>query len=257
MDNCEAWLWLDIASRQDADNPYLAELAPWIVIRKYDAREQARGTVFETAPALTVSDDPRVRSDAFRLVVLYRHGGIYVDIDTLFLRDFQELIASPLGASPFVYRWSAHSTYFSNAILYIPHGHPLALQLMQHCRAVGSCHSRIAFRHQDHADKDFLELPCPIFDPLWPHFDSEDRYAEAPFSKFEHFFRPFGLFHRKNPAIHGLENFFPGAFAYQWHGCWGMAEHENSYFGLFECQVDERFRRRRGMLRRVQTCDTV
>jgi hypothetical protein len=251
MENCQAWLWLDSASPQEAGNPHLAELAPWIVLRDYDPLEQARGTPFEAAPALAAADDPRMRSDAFRLIALYRHGGVYMDIDTLFLRDFRELLASPLGESPFVYRWSAHCPYFSNAIIYIPHTHPLALQLMLHCLAVGSCHSRIAFRHEDHADKDLLELPCPLFDPLWPHFDGQDRYAGAPFNKFEHFFRPFGLFHRRDPAVRGLEDFFPGAFAYQWHGCWRMPEHENSYFGLFERQVDERFRRRRETLPRV------
>ena len=257
MDSCEAWLWLDVAFRQEADNPHLAELAPWIVIREYDPHQEARGTPFEADPALTLPDDPRVRSDAFRLIALYRYGGLYVDIDTLFLRDFQELIASPLCDSPFVYRWSAHCAYFSNAIIYIPHSHPLAQQLMLQCIRVGSCHSRIAFRHQDHADKDLLELPCGLFDPLWPHFDGQDRYARAPFKKFQDFFRPFGLFHRPNPAIRGLEDFFPGAFAYQWHGCWSMAEHQNSYFGLFERQVEERFRQRRERLSRVQTCGTA
>ncbi len=254
MERCEAWLWLDVAFRQEADNPYLAELAPWVVMRDYDPLQEARGTPFENVPALTVSYDPRVRSDAFRLIALYRHGGLYVDIDTLFLRDFQDLIASPFGESPFVYRWSAQCDYFSNAIIYIPAGHPLAGQLMLHCVRVGSCHSRLAFRHADHADKDLLELPCPLFDPLWPHFDGRDRYAGAPFGKFRDFFRAFGLFYRRNRAIRGLEVFFPGAFAYQWHGCWRAAEHRNSYFGLFERQIEERFRQR---LSRDRPCDTA
>ncbi len=78
-------------------------------------------------------------------------------------------------------------------------------------------------------------LPVP-FDPLWPHFDKRDRYRAAPFHRFEGFFRRFGWRFRRRPSIRSYRDFFPGAFTYHWHNCWGASEHVNSYFGLFNQQ---------------------
>ncbi len=33
-------------------------------------------------------------------------------------------------------------------------------------------------------------------------------------------------------------DFFPGAFAYHWHGYWDAPEHQDSYFGLFRREID-------------------
>ncbi|MBV9549261.1 MAG: hypothetical protein JO256_06255 [Alphaproteobacteria bacterium] len=243
LDMCEIWLWLDVACKHASSSPYLEDLSRWITIRNYDPAIEAKGTPLDGTPNLTELEEPVSRSDAFRLIALFRHGGVYMDIDTLFLRDFMPLMSS-YDHAPFVYRWSAHCPYFSNALIYNPAGHPLAGQLMAHCRRVGSCHSRIAFRHEDHADKDLLELPCGFFDPLWPQVDRKDHFSGAPFQKFQDFFRPFGPFYRQRPDIRRIEDFFPGAFAYQWHGCWRAPEAENSYFGLFERQIEEKFRQK-------------
>ena len=76
----------------------------------------------EPWPAADVSASPfgpaRFLSDWLRLLVLYEHGGVYVDIDTVFLRDWRPLFAP--GLLPFAPRRGV-SANFDNAVLRLPH----------------------------------------------------------------------------------------------------------------------------------------
>jgi hypothetical protein len=47
--------------------------------------------------------------DLMRTVALYKYGGLYVDLDVLFVRSFE-----PLLGEDFVYQWSCHA-YWQNA----------------------------------------------------------------------------------------------------------------------------------------------
>jgi len=238
-ERAEAWLWLDYTgTRPDSQEAFAAALGGEVRILTYDPPECAVGTPLATAPTLLTPQDPVARSDAFRLLILYRHGGVYVDMDTMFLRDFGVLFDT-YGDGSFCYRWSARQHFGTNAIMYMERANPLGLELIRRCIEIGSCKTRLLLRHE-HADIDLLELPCVLFDPLWPHFDREDRFAKAPFKKFRDFFRPFGLLHRRKQHIRSMADFFPGAFAYQWHGFWNMTEYEESYFGMFEREIDTR-----------------
>lgn len=244
LERAEPWLWLDNAGTVPGSREaYTAALGRAIRILNYDPVEQAHDTPLETAPALVAPQDPVTRSDAFRILTLYRYGGLYVDIDTLFLRDFNVLLDS-FGSSAFCYRWSGYQNA-SNAILYMERANPLGLRLMEHFVKVGSCHPRRALRHKDHADIDLLELPSAFFDPLWLHFDRLDRFADTPFDKFDDFFRPFTLLNRRKRHIRTIADFFPGAFAYQWHGRWHMPEYKTSYFGSLERDIEARLEARK------------
>jgi hypothetical protein len=58
------------------------------------------------------------------------------------------------------------------------------------------------------------------------------------------FFRKFDFRFRRNPAVLSYRNFFPGAFAYQWHNYWNAREHIDSYFGIFNQEFDNILRER-------------
>ncbi|MGY0036053.1 glycosyltransferase [Pedobacter sp. NJ-S-72] len=51
------------------------------------------------------------RSDAFRFLVLYKYGGLYFDLDVMFLKDFGGLLDSE-----FCYAWETQP-YANSAIL--------------------------------------------------------------------------------------------------------------------------------------------
>ena len=243
----EGWLWLDIAGGDQAANfaRHMGHARSHVAVKRYDPDSESRGTPFAGARQLLNAPRPADRADAFRFLVLHSYGGVYVDLDTLFLRDFAALLDSDLGSQAFCYRWS-NQPYANSAILRLFRGSELAADLIAHCRRIGSCHPAEALRHDDHGSTDLLELPCAFFDPLWLHFDRKERCALAPFGQFDDFFRPFGVFFRRNPGIRGLADFFPGAFTYEWHNRWNAGEVGRSYFGMFEREIDGLLERKFG-----------
>jgi hypothetical protein len=235
----ESWLWLDVASGDQGANvaKYMGPLLSHFVVRHYDPANESHGTPFEGAGDLLNSPNPVAKSDAFRFLVLHSYGGVYADLDTLFLRDFRQLLDSDLGSGAFCYRWSGQR--FSNsAILHLTRASALGIAMIEHFRRVGSCHPQKALRHEDHQNTDLVELPCSFFDPLWLHFDKHERNGIAPFGHFNDFFRQFGLFFRRDPRIRTIADFFPGAFVYAWHNRWKAREARSSYFAMFEQEID-------------------
>jgi hypothetical protein len=119
--------------------------------------------------------------------------------------------------------------------------------LLARCAAGGTCHPKHAFGFAENRDLDLLVLPCPFFDPLWPHYDGQDSYDAAPFSRFADFFRRFGWRFRRRTDIRSYQDFFPGAFAYHWHNFWGAKQYKRSYFGLFNADFDRILRDKLGI----------
>jgi len=239
LQRVEAWLWFDAASGDQGANftRYMGHVRRHIAVKQYDPDSESRGTPFSGCHELLNAPEPANRSDAFRFLILHSYGGVYVDLDTLFLRDFGPLLDSDLGSEAFCYRWSAQP-YANSAILRLGRGSKLSTDLIAHCRRIGSCHPARALRHADHERADLVEFPCSFFDPLWLHFDKHERCALAPFDHFEDFFRHFGFLFKRNPGIRALADFFPGAFTYEWHNRWSAREVRSSYFGMFEQEID-------------------
>lgn len=62
-----------------------------------------------TGPSASGYDKPSVSlSDLVRFILCHRFGGIYLDVDTIFLRDWEELWGTPAA---FSYRWSRLKRY--------------------------------------------------------------------------------------------------------------------------------------------------
>jgi Glycosyltransferase sugar-binding region containing DXD motif len=119
LDNSELWLWLDAESGYTdyQKNPYLQPLLPFLHVKRFDPEVEARNTPLELRSDLYQSVSPAARSDFFRFVVLYNYGGFYADMDTMFLRSMNTLLHKEHFYGEFCYRWSAHTTYGSSAIL--------------------------------------------------------------------------------------------------------------------------------------------
>jgi hypothetical protein len=223
--------------RGHEDNELLAPLLPFVELRRFDPRAEARGTPVEGASELWRSLTFAGRPNFFRFVVLHNHGGTHVDADTMFLRDMEELLDSLAPREEYCYRWSAMPRATS-AVMRLEQGSETAEALLLKCRERGSCRPRHMMAFEDIRDVDLLVLPCVFFDPLWLHRDSVDRYRAAPFNVFGDFFRPFGWRFRRRPGIGSHRDLFPGAFAYQWHNHWNDPEYEKSYCGLCNREFD-------------------
>ncbi|MEW9668169.1 glycosyltransferase [Ammoniphilus sp. 3BR4] len=242
----ELWLWLDNESGYAGykKNPQLLPYLPYLHVRRFDPEAEARNTPLERRPELYRNVSLSARSDFFRFVALYKYGGIYIDMDIMFLRDMSRLIRN--FHSEFCYQWSSQP-FANSAVLKLRQHSKNAQKLLTRCIRVKSCHPRKVLRLDYNIDLDLLVLPCPFFDPLWPHHDREDKYKAAPFQRFEDFFRKFDKKFQRKPTIHSYRDFFPGAFAYHWHNVWDAHEHKNSYFGFFDQEFDSILRKKLGI----------
>lgn len=237
----EVWLWLD-AEDGYADhqrNAILRPFAQYLSVRPFDPLVECRGTPLEDRPELYEGGSPVDRSDFFRWVMLYKHGGVYLDMDMMLLRDMGELFRQPFLSDEFCYRWSADQTYANTAVLRLRRRSETAHAILARCVEAGTGHPSVILRFDDNERLDFTVLPCPFFDPLWPHRDRMDRFEGAPFDGFEGFFREFGGDFRPSRSVHSYREFFPGAFAFHWHNQWDAPEHDSSYFGRFDREFDE------------------
>jgi glycosyl transferase-like sugar-binding protein len=243
------WLWLDSEAgyADHAENPVLRPLLPFLEVRRFDPALETEDTPLAGRPDLHRDGDPVARSNLARFAVLYRFGGIYADMDTMFLRDLRPLLQDPRFTDEFCYRWSGHRPYGNSAILRLRARSETARALLVRCAEVGSCRPRHVLDFAANAHLDLLVLPCAFFDPLWLHHDRRDWYSAAPFTRWEDFFQRVPWRARIWPARRSLRGFFPGAFSYHWHNCWGAPEAEDSYFGLFDREFDRILRDRLGI----------
>ena len=126
-----------------------------------------------------------ILSDLARFIVCHQYGGIYLDADTIFLRDWEELW-NWKGA--FSYRWSRLKDY-NTAVLRLNKHSALGTFLFR--TAVKNnmdFHPQIITRYvkDAHIDSLLLRLPDAMFDPAWlntEHFQ-RDRPPQPFFTEY-------------------------------------------------------------------------
>jgi Glycosyltransferase sugar-binding region containing DXD motif len=116
-------------------------------------------------------------SDLFRLVILYNYGGVYVDADTILLRDF-----TPLLSSEWLYKWSFQCTMINGALAHF-YKHSFYLQKMfenivrfpPHGTSWGNdLYEMTKFQYPN-----LTILPTCFFDPEWMTRHSEWLYQTS------------------------------------------------------------------------------
>jgi hypothetical protein len=238
----ELWLWLDGESGYDghAENRFLRPLLPFLQVRRFDPAVEAVDTPAEGRPGLDRRMSPTRRSNLFRHLALYKHGGTYADMDTMFLRDMRVLFRDPYFSDEFCPHWSSLRPCGNSALMRLRQRSDTGRALLARCVRLRNFRPRTVLRFEENRHLDLMILPCVFFDPLWLHHDrrSEPGYAAAPYDRFEEFFGRFEDV-RRQPTIRSYREFFPGAFTYHWHNLWDAPEHEDSYFGLFNREFEQ------------------
>jgi len=253
LSKSEVWIWTEgMPSGIPAEeNRFLAPMAGMIRVLPFSLAELTPGTPFQPDPGiigilgwrkralLNGQKDLVHRSNLIRYLILYRFGGVYFDLDVLFLRDWNPLFEI-LGEAEFCYQWSSQP-YCNTAILALQKESAFLEHIMGKSLKKRAFSPSKLFAFDDNA-LDLLVLPCTVFDPLWLHCDGHSIMTRRPFDTFEDFFLP-----RPEPAI-DIERFFPGSFAYHWHNQWTAPEIRNSFAGQFDRYFSERLRERFGVV---------
>ncbi|KAF9535337.1 hypothetical protein CPB83DRAFT_841595 [Crepidotus variabilis] len=174
-----------------------------------------------TAPIVPQKDNKVsvILSDMVRFVLCHRYGGVYLDADTLLLRDWEEIWGSKQA---FAYRWSRLPRY-NTAVLRLNKGSALGTFILR--TAVKNdfdFHPTTVTKYvkDAHVHELMLELPDALFDPAWLAVEKQqDRFPQPYFKKFEDFFDvPSG--NVAAPQVLGVEGFFRGAYSYHYHNSW-------------------------------------
>jgi len=115
-----------------------------------------------------------ILSDMARFILCHRFGGIYLDADTIFLRDWEEIWG---WKGAFAYRWSRLKRY-NTAVLHLNKGSALGSFLF--LTALNNdldFHPMTVSRYsQDaHLEELLLRLPDALFDSAWLNTENYQR----------------------------------------------------------------------------------
>ncbi|KIY70979.1 hypothetical protein CYLTODRAFT_419257 [Cylindrobasidium torrendii FP15055 ss-10] len=161
-----------------------------------------------------------ILSDMARFVLCHRFGGIYLDADTIFLRDWEELWG---WKGAFAYRWSRLEKY-NTAVLHMNKQSALGTFLFRTALKNNlDFHPMTVSRYMKdaHLENLLLRLPDALFDSAWlnTEYYQRDRPPQPYFQDFSDLFDtpPLGS---AAPEALGFDGFFKGAFSYHFHNFW-------------------------------------
>ncbi|KAF8560266.1 hypothetical protein OG21DRAFT_1480096 [Imleria badia] len=161
-----------------------------------------------------------ILSDMARFIVTHRFGGIYIDADTLLLRDWEEMWG---WKGAFAYRWSYHD-FYNTAVLHLNKGSALGSFLFRTALKNGfDFHPSSVTRYlkDAHLSPLLTELPDALFDPAWLNTEGlqHERPPQPFFTTFSDFFSTPAR-QGAAPLATGFDGFFRGAFSYHFHNSW-------------------------------------
>jgi WD repeat and SOF domain-containing protein 1 len=132
-------------------------------------REKSKNELFDRVGSTSSSGYDRlsvVLSDMARFVLTHRFGGVYLDADTILLRDWEELWG---WNGAFAYRWSRLEKY-NTAVLKMGRGSAIGNLIFRSAVANGlDFHPMTVSRYTKDAQVEglLLRLPDALFDPAW------------------------------------------------------------------------------------------
>lgn len=161
-----------------------------------------------------------ILSDMARFVLCHRFGGVYLDADTILLRDWEEIWG---WKGAFAYRWSRLPKY-NTAVLRMHKKSALGTFLFRTALKNGlDFHPMTVSRYtaDAHLEGLLLRLPDALFDSAW--LNTENYQRERPpqpyFTEFGDFFDT-PVQNSAAPQALGFRGFFRGAYSYHFHNFW-------------------------------------
>lgn len=184
---------------------------------------KGKGGLFEKVGSTSENDYDRlsvILSDMARFVLTHRYGGIYLDADTIFMRDWEELWG---WKGQFAYRWSWHDKY-NTAVLKLHKGSALGSFLFKTALEHGmDFHPMTVSRYLSDAGLTNLlyRIPDALFDPAWLNMEKyqRDRPPFPYFAEFSEFFSN-NRFSTGGPQPVGFDGAYRGAYSHHFHNNW-------------------------------------
>lgn len=221
------WVWLDVQFTDNQKNhDFLAALQqqhPELTIKYYNGEKLSEGTPLEKATNgfLHSTEHLALRADCARYLILYFFGGVYFDLDFIFLRSLL-----PLCHLEFVYEWSSTKTG-NNALMRLKLHSKTGMEILIAVKRLGSRMTNARDVFQSRAFPELFCLPCPWFDPLWQIEDGNEKveviHEAMSLRSFDDFFT------KKISPKQKMSSFFPLLFGYHWHNRWTKKANQRSW----------------------------
>jgi hypothetical protein len=218
-----------------SDNPYVKPLLPFIELKIWNLEEEVKNTPLEHSKVIKgVVDDPLcyLGGDLFRLLCLYKYGGVYIDMDVVVLRDFL-----PILPYEFMYQWGSSGTVptggepilkQNGAIMRLKADSILAKDLLKELELTPAkpnttCWGTELYHKVWNKNKNWITFPCAWFNTEWG---------------MSRTIQPF----KKNFEGNESSELFDGAFTWHWHNKWDEPIQDGCKFQILENLVEEKFR---------------
>lgn len=165
-------------------------------------------------------------SDFFRLLMLYKYGGIYIDFDVLLLRDL-----SPLLEYEFLYKWGDDShDWINGAIMHLRRGseinHLFADAMLSRPATPGSGSLSWAsdlYVSVKQKTDDLVIFPSAFFNSEW-----QSNLVTST-----------GISSMKKHEYSNL--MYDGCFTWHWHNLWNDNVEEGSKFDILDKSLEIKF----------------
>lgn len=233
--------------RQWRDDAWLDWLAPSL-LPKAGKRFTNLSGLREAVRAGSAKGSRVSYSDAVRFLLVYRFGGIYIDGDTLLLRNLE-----PFAHDDFVYEWSHLKQGMNTAVFGAAQQSAFTGAVIQAALraavSVNTATGRVTFnaamfngvfhpfkvlhRIPRQIAARVVTLPSIPFDPIWLTADTP-RFKTHTITQL-HVLRSWEIFFTK-PSSYVVApaapaDVFKGAFTYHWHNTWKAPFVESSLIG--------------------------
>ena len=189
-----------------------------IDVNTFDLARECASTPFERP--FESKELPYI-ADQVRLVLMYKYGGLWFDLDCMFLKDVSRLLWRD-----FVYAWE-RQPYANNAILNIQEpGNEAIRAVIETSKELGTCNPTQLFSYASKTMRHMSVYPCYLFDPIWegftrnPIITSWDQLFSAP-------------------CRVDIPFFFPNSYVFHWHNRWKAEIRPGSYFDVYNRKFNE------------------
>lgn len=220
--NTKINLWSDMDL---SNNPLFKQVSNFVTLRHWSIENEIKDTILENKFSTNDVRDSLcyIEGDIFRLLVLYKYGGFYIDMDVLVLRDL-----SPLSNLEFLYQWGnsgnngAEPNITANgAIMKLNQYSNLAFEFIEKIKETHLekdstiCGTQLYSRI---VNNDLLLLPGVWLNSEWGREE---------------------LFPFRNT---GSVDLYDGAFTWHWHNKWDEEVQDGSKFQVIESLQDIKFK---------------
>ena len=208
-------LWSDY---DISNNRLLQPYKELIDLRVYNAEEEVKGTILEDCREWIEASDSKhyMKSGVLRFLVTHKYGGVWADMDMVFLRDFK-----PILDQEWAYMWGSELDFYN----------------FGPCAAMMSLHKNS--EHSDLCLEEILKTDVVLDSTVLDHILLAKVYTKRPFTVFPSTFfntewqmntwyvdgvrhyDPNGLGTQTQDGWFNKTDFsnclFDGAFAWHWH----------------------------------------